>query len=140
MHNRVKKSLPKAPTAESLSDDEYYDVISDFEIEHSTQLAIDATLSGVLSLKKDVEKIIKRKESFFQSLSVIDRVYVLGFSFSPIDIPYLGEIIRQTSSETHWIISWYSQDDNRRIMDFVTRYDIHNITMIKGIKHIDLQV
>lgn len=138
LHNRVKKSLPKVPTAESLSDDEYYDVISDFEIEHSTQLAIDATLSGVLSLKKDVENIIKRNDSFFQSLSVIGRVYVLGFSFSPIDIPYLEKIIRRTKPETHWVISWYSQDDKRRIMDFVIRYDIHNITMIHGIQNIDI--
>lgn len=137
LHNRVKKSLPKVPTAESLSDDEYYDVISDFEIEHSTQLAIDATLSGVLSLKKDVENIIIRNDSFFQSLSVIGRVYVLGFSFSHIDMPYLENIIKRTSPETRWIISWYSPEDLKRIKQFVAKYEIQNITTINEITHID---
>ena len=49
------------------------------------------------------------------------------------------EIIRRTKPETHWVISWYSQDDKRRLMDFVIRYDIQNITIINGIRSISIQ-
>ena len=55
-------------------------------------------------------------------------------------MPYLEKIIRRTKPETHWVISWYLQEDKRRIMDFIIRHDIQNITMINGIKYLDIQV
>ena len=139
MNNRVQRSLPKPPAKESLSEDAYYDVISDYEIDYSTQLAIDATLSGVMSLQKNVKDIIINNASFFQQISEIENVYVYGFSFSPIDMPYLEEILRRTNPETHWVISWVSQEDQKRISDFVIKNEIQNITLINGIKTISTQ-
>lgn len=136
MYNRVQRSLPKPPAIESLSEDEYYDNNSVYEIEHSTQLAIDATLSGVLSLQKDVIGIIKKNASFFQQIAKIEKVYVYGFSFSSIDMPYLKIIKSRTTPETHWLISWVSKEDKRRILDFAIKNEIQNITLIKGIKTI----
>ena len=100
------------------------------------ELAAFSTIESIVSLKKDVDRCIKKNQVFFNEILDVERIYVYGFSFSYIDIPYLEKIIRRTKPETHWVISWYSQDDKRRIMDFVIRYDIQNFTMINGIKNL----
>lgn len=104
-----------------------------------TELATLSSLKSIASLKKDVEGCKKKNKRFFDEILDVQRIYVYGFSFSPIDMPYLEKIIRRTKPETHWVISWYSPDDKRRIMDFVIKYDIQNITMINGIKTIRIQ-
>ena len=103
------------------------------------ELAALSSLESIVSLKKDVEGCIEKNQQFFNEILDVERIYVYGFSFSSIDMPYLEKIIRRTKPETHWVISWYSQEDKRRIMDFVIRYDIQNITMINGIKTINIQ-
>ena len=104
------------------------------------ELAAFSTIESIVFLKKDVEKCIEKNQQFFNEILDVERIYVYGFSFSSIDMPYLEKIIRRTKPETHWVISWYSQDDKRRIMDFVIRYGIQNMTIINGIKHLDIQV
>ena len=103
------------------------------------ELAALSSLESIVSLKKDVEGCIEKNQQFFNEILDVERIYVYGFSFSSIDMPYLEKIIRRTKPETHWVISWYLQDDKRRIMDFVIRYDIQNITMINGIMTISIQ-
>ena len=102
------------------------------------ELAALSSIESLVTLKKDVEGCIKKNQVFFNEILDVERIYVYGFSFSSIDMPYLEKIIRRTKRETHWVISWYSQDDKRRIMDFVIRYDIQNFTMINGIKNLDI--
>lgn len=102
-------------------------------------LATLSSLESIVSLKKDVEKCIEMNQQFFNDILDVERIYVYGFSFSSIDMPYLEKIIRRTKPETHWVISWYSQEDKRRIMDFIIRHDIQNITLINGIKTISIQ-
>ena len=104
------------------------------------ELATLSSIDSILSLKKNVKCCIEKNQQFFNEILDVERIYVYGFSFSSIDMPYLEKIIRRTKRETHWVISWYSLDDKRRIMDFVIRYDIQNITMINGIKYLDIQV
>ena len=103
------------------------------------ELATLKSLESIVSLRKDVDGCIEKNKSFFDKILDVQRIYVYGFSFSPIDMPYLEKIIRRTKPGTHWVISWYSQEDKRQIMDFVIRYDIQNFTMINGIKPISIK-
>lgn len=103
------------------------------------ELATLSSLESLVTLKKDVEGCIEKNERFFNEIADVQMIYVYGFSFSPIDMPYLEKIIRRTKPETHWVISWHSQDDKRRIMDFVIRYEIRNVTIINEIKTISIQ-
>ena len=103
------------------------------------ELAALSSLESIVSLKKDVEGCIEKNQQFFNEILDVERIYVYGFSFSSIDMPYLEKIIRRTKPETHWVISWYSQEDKRRIMDFIIRHDIQNITLINGIRTISIQ-
>lgn len=89
-----------------------------------------------------MEWIKKNDASFFFKLAHVHNnawEYVYEFFFSSIDMPYLEKIIWRTKPETHWVISWCSQEDRRRIMDFVIKYGILNITMINGIKTISIK-
>lgn len=104
-----------------------------------TRLATLRTLQSLLSLKKDVKCCIEKNKRFFDEIPDVQRIFVYGFSFSPIDMPYIEKIIRRTAPDTHWIISWHSLEDKRQIMDFVIRYNIQNITMINGIRTISIQ-
>mgnify|MGYP003310340607 CR=1 FL=1 len=104
------------------------------------ELATQKSKESILSLRKDVEGCIEKNNRFFEDILDVQRIFVYGFSFSPIDTPYLEKIIRRTSPETHWIISWFSYEDKRRIMDFVTKYNIQNITIIKGVKYLDIKI
>lgn len=103
------------------------------------ELAMLSSVESIVSFKKDVEECIERNKRFYNEILDVQRIYVYGFSFSPIDLLYLEKIIRRTQPETHWVISWYSQEDKRRIMDFAIRYNIQNFTMINGIKAINIQ-
>lgn len=102
--------------------------------------AAEITKEEILSLKKDVEGCIEKNKRVFDDILDVKRIIVYGFSFSPIDMPYLEKIIRRTDPQTHWIISWYSQEDQRRVMDFVIRYKIQNFTIINGIQNLDIQI
>lgn len=102
-------------------------------------LAILSSLESIMSLKKDVLGCIEKNKRFFDEILDVQRIYVFGFSFSPIDMPYLEKIIRRTKPDTHWVISWYSQEDRWRVMDFAIKYNIQNITMINGINTINIQ-
>ena len=104
------------------------------------ELATQKSMESILSLKKDVEGCIEKNKRFFDDILDVQKIFVYGFSFSSIDMPYLEKIIRRTNPDTHWVISWYSQEDKRRIMDFVTRYNIQNITINKGIKYLDIKI
>lgn len=103
------------------------------------ELATASALESIYSLKKDIDGCIKNNIRFFDDILDVKRIFVLGFSFSPIDMPYLEKIVRRISQETHWIISWYSQEDKRRIMDFVIKFNIQNFTIISEIKKICIQ-
>lgn len=104
-----------------------------------TDLAILSSFKSVHSLKKDVDGCIRKNRQFFDEIADVQRIIVYGFSFSSIDLPYLEKIIRCTNPTTHWVVSWYSQGDKERILDFIDKYNIQNITMINEIKPVDAQ-
>lgn len=53
-----------------------------------------------------------------ERINNIEHIHVLGFSFSDIDIPYLEWIVRHTSRNCDWKVSWHSEEDKRRIYNF----------------------
>ena len=98
------------------------------------ELTEQSTIYSLSALQKNVKGCMQKNEKFFNDILDVQRIYAYGFSFSPIDMPYIEKIIRRTKPETHWVISYYSQEDKRRIMDFIVHYNIPNFTMINGIK------
>lgn len=82
---------------------------------------------------KDVDKIIKAHSSFFGSLTGIDEVFVCGFSFGDVDIPYLQEVINRIGRNTKWNVTYYRSEEERKFKEILTN-KLHippkNITML----------
>ena len=48
----------------------------------------------------------------------VKHVHVLGFSFSNVDIDYMFWIALHTSMDCDWEVSWFSEEDKKRINSF----------------------
>ena len=54
-----------------------------------------------------------------EKIKNVEHVYVLGFSFSEIDIPYLEWIVSHAVNYCDWKVSWHSEEDKKRINKFL---------------------
>ncbi|MDR2907390.1 MAG: bacteriophage abortive infection AbiH family protein [Bacteroidales bacterium] len=60
---------------------------------------------------KNVNGIIEVNTSFFDKLSSIDSIYILGHSLNDIDLPYFRHIYSKTGCNVTWHISWHKEDE-----------------------------
>lgn len=52
-------------------------------------------------------------------IKYIERVFVYGLSFSPVDMDYMNWMASNTPKSSQWEISWYTEDDKKRIREFI---------------------
>lgn len=76
---------------------------------------------------KNTESIIKENILFFDSLSKISTIYVLGHSLSEIDIDYFEKIKSIVLSNAYWHISYYNENDKKHIRNFKEKLELHNL-------------
>ena len=62
-------------------------------------------------LKKPIDEIIVEHSNAFNSLDGLDEIEILGFSYSPIDFPYLERILEVTGKDINVILGWHSKED-----------------------------
>ena len=70
--------------------------------------------------QKPVKQIIDVNEPYFHSLSDVGTIYVLGFSFSKVDSPYIAKIIETNRNRDaiKWIVSYYDDvKDKKRALN-----------------------
>ncbi len=60
---------------------------------------------------KPVNQIIQRESLFFNGLSEISEIVVLGHSFGEVDLPYFKQIARKCRPDANWSASVYSDKD-----------------------------
>jgi hypothetical protein len=70
-------------------------------------------------LNKNIDDQIKKHKSFFESLSNIHHVVVLGHSIAGVDFQYYRKIHSIVPKDTHWYFSQYSFEDGLRIRRFI---------------------
>jgi hypothetical protein len=75
---------------------------------------------------KKTDEIINKHNVFFQSISNVDTIIVIGHSLSIVDYPYFAAMIRYNHAPMAitWYISWNSENDLKRIRDFADRMGI----------------
>ena len=58
-------------------------------------------------------KLLKNMNFFFDKIQKynVEKVYIYGFSFSEIDLPYLSEIIKNTPNNIIWEITFHNKND-----------------------------
>ncbi len=89
------------------------------------QRSKDAAVSGVLNIRKPIEKIIERNESWFHSLADIKYIHIFGHSFSEIDMPYFRKIFSSINKLNTLIeVNAYTDDDKSRINAFMVSENI----------------
>ena len=68
---------------------------------------------------KNSRQIIKEHESFFDGLSDIDTVIVIGHSLSEVDMEYFEKICSEIHSDAKWIFSCHDSGGLKAINAFV---------------------
>lgn len=81
------------------------------------------------STTKKCEDIIKNHEHFFDGLSDIEEVYVIGHSLSEVDYPYFKEICKR--SDAKWYIGFHFLDDMKRFLFFVETMGLSKVTVFR---------
>lgn len=58
--------------------------------------------------------------NLLEKIKNVEHIHVLGLSLSDVDFPYLEWLVRHTSNNCDWEISWFSDEDKRRINKFIS--------------------
>ena len=79
---------------------------------------------------KDTDTIIRRNSDYFNKLSTIKQIIVLGHSLNPVDLPYFLKIVEKSGHETLWKFSFYGQQDIDNINMFITAAGLTNTKIV----------
>ena len=84
------------------------------EGEESIQKAIAEFLEPI---NKDTDEIIKNNQRFFDQLSEIDSITIVGWSVGRVDIPYLRKVAESVKAETIWHVYWHDEKAEKMLED-----------------------
>lgn len=79
---------------------------------------------------KKCSDIIKKHHSFFDGLTDIKYIFVIGHSLSEVDYPYFEEICKKTNAK--WCIGYHSLDDLKRLISFANKMNLREITVFRS--------
>lgn len=113
-----RETTHEMPSFKSTEDKERW--IEENETDYSYDRALETTIEIVGKQRKNVDAIIEQSTKIWNSVTAVSDIYVYGFSFSIIDIPYLKKVLSLVNKENVTMhISYYSNDDLRKAKDFV---------------------
>ena len=92
---------------------------------------IDWISQYVSETQKNVEDYLWDTSNFLENIEINDDeeiiINVLGCSFSNIDVPYFIKVT-EIFPDSAKIISYYSDEDKKRIKDFIKKYNFKTLT------------
>ena len=99
-----------------------------FETGFSGEYTGDEDLDNLIieagKLKKPVYPIIHRNPQVFKKHNELEKITVMGFSFSEIDIPYLERLNSLNPQVVKWNLYFHTFRDLRRIVKFIKKNGI----------------
>ena len=111
----TEMDIPNPP--ESLDEDEleqWFENNADDYIVSSTR---SSAQKAILEFKKPTEEIIEKCRIFFGCCRDLETITIYGLSFSPVDMPYLQQIVSHCDlHNVHWYIFYYSEKDYNSIV------------------------
>lgn len=81
------------------------------------------------STTKNCSEIIKNHADFFEGLSEIEEVFVIGHSLSEVDYPYFEEVSKKCNAK--WTIGYHSYDDMVRLVEIVEHLGLKDVTVFR---------
>lgn len=136
IHGSVDKGhfiIGHGKTAEQMMEDDFdkhvyeRDINNDRGEEEVRQALFDAIDE---EMRKPVEDIITEYQDFFNGLGGIQSLVVLGFSYSPIDLPYLRRIIEETGPDIKVTFGWHVEDDKVEAAIFRDEMKLTNCELV----------
>ena len=82
-------------------------------------------------LKKHVDEVIHKFRSDFDALRGIMNVETYGFSFSPIDLPYLDEVIKVAGNDISFKVGCHTNKDKIRAKEYFLRNGIEKYNLVE---------
>lgn len=79
---------------------------------------------------KDVTKILEQNNLFFQNLSSVNNINVLGHSLNSIDYPYFSKIKTIVPEDCIWNFHCYSNYDKNAVLNLIKHLNIMNYNVI----------
>lgn len=73
---------------------------------------------------KDTKSIMKKHDYFFNNLSHIIEIIILGHSINEIDMPYF-KYLHKVLPNVSWLISYYGDNEKQKIQVNLTKADIN---------------
>lgn len=121
---------PKNLSEEELQ--EWRDAMSD-QYDFSYESAKSEILSYYTKAFKNTGKIINQNADFFNKISTVENVYVLGHSISEVDIKYFETVVKTINKDAHWFVTYYSDFEKQKHLDALTTLGIksQNLTQLK---------
>ncbi|MTJ02659.1 bacteriophage abortive infection AbiH family protein [Idiomarina piscisalsi] len=78
--------------------------------------AKNASMYPLYAFKKPVENVLEKNQRFFDSLSDISNVIVIGHSLNSIDLPYFKRVV-QVVGTVSWVVYIYDIDQKHSVME-----------------------
>lgn len=102
------------------------------------QAVIDMAQSNVLDLigqydkdlTKDSQEIIKEHHSFFDGLSSIEQIVVIGHSISPVDWDYFAEVNKK-AERARWYFGVFGLNDLQNMTELINNLQIENYNVFR---------
>lgn len=139
LDNEFAPELPKPPDdldGEDLA--EWYDENSDNGEDYIHLSVREEVVTQIHRFKKNTENIIKENRKSFDAIKNVQTVFVYGLSFSPVDLPYLNEVLSKVDNDmTKWIVSFYSDEDKETALCYFSQKGIKD-TLVNYVKLDDL--
>ncbi len=143
LENEFASEIPTPP--DDLEDEElaeWYDENADAGEGYIHQSVRGEVVSQILRLGKDTEGIIKKNKKTFENLKDVETIHIYGLSFSPVDMPYLDEVVSAINkTKTQWTVSYYSEEDKENAeaffkkcgikKDFVSYVKLNDLLLVK---------
>lgn len=84
------------------------------------------------NILKKTDKIIEKNAEFFENLSDIDEVVVIGHSLGKVDFPYFNKVINSIGENTIWNVYYYESSDEKIFKEILCNLGIReeNIIML----------
>jgi len=114
-HNYIKPSnnIDLEKIKNELGEEAYYEYVEklsdgDIRVTEGTEILN----SYFTETFKPTEVIITENKVFFEELSKISKITIIGHSLESVDMPYFEEIVnRINSSEVKWFVHYHKQED-----------------------------
>lgn len=75
--------------------------------------------------------VIRNNKNFFQSLTAITHVVVIGHSLNNVDRIYFDEARSNVQLETKWIFYYHTDVNKKQIEEYVNYLEIGNYKMLR---------